>query len=138
MTGRYPDSFYRISLKAIIRNEKGEVLLVKENGDGWSFPGGGMSHGENVETSLARELYEEVLIDMPFTSCIIGTDVHYIPEYEAWLLWIIHELTFPNGYTYGKGVDADEVAFVDALDLKDSADIFERLVYKWSIKKSPH
>jgi ADP-ribose pyrophosphatase YjhB (NUDIX family) len=65
--GKYPEAMYRVSLKVIIRNATDEVLLVKENGPGWSLPGGGIDHGEKIDHALKRELYEEVLIDAPFT-----------------------------------------------------------------------
>ena len=53
----YPEAFYRVSLKAIIRNALGHVLLVKESGsESWSFPGGGIDHGETELDALRREL----------------------------------------------------------------------------------
>jgi 8-oxo-dGTP pyrophosphatase MutT (NUDIX family) len=55
------DSLFRISLKAYIENDKGEVLVVKEAGrDRWDLPGGGMEYGESIEQALKRELKEEV------------------------------------------------------------------------------
>ena len=38
-TGKYPNTFYRASIKAVIRNEADEVLVVKEHQDKWELPG---------------------------------------------------------------------------------------------------
>lgn len=43
--GRYPNTFYRVSIKALIKNDKGEILVVKEHQDKWEPPGGGLDHG---------------------------------------------------------------------------------------------
>ena len=55
------DCLYRISLKALIYNDAGQILVVKEiDRTYWDLPGGGMDFGETIESSLKRELYEEV------------------------------------------------------------------------------
>ncbi|MFK7780582.1 MAG: NUDIX hydrolase [Candidatus Gracilibacteria bacterium] len=53
-------SWYRISAKALIYNEKGEFLLCKEDNGTWDFPGGGLDHGEGIDICLKRELKEEM------------------------------------------------------------------------------
>lgn len=57
------DYLYRISLKALIYNDAGQILVVKEiNRTYWDLPGGGMDYDEDFESSLKRELYEELAI----------------------------------------------------------------------------
>ena len=47
--GTYPSAFYRVSLKAVIRNGAGEVLCVTESERNmWELPGGGLDHGETI------------------------------------------------------------------------------------------
>ena len=44
------DYLYRISLKALIYNDVGQILIVKEVGRTyWDLPGGGMDYDETVE-----------------------------------------------------------------------------------------
>ena len=53
--------YLRVSLKAVVVNPKGEVLIVKEAGrDWWDITGGGLDHGETIKGALTRELFEEV------------------------------------------------------------------------------
>ncbi len=136
--GNYPEAFYRVSIKAIIRNQAGEVLLVREDGGSWSLPGGGMDHNETAEEALTREIYEEALITEQFQARIIGTNPRFVKSKQAWILWVVYELDLPTGFAYGKGADADEVAFIDPKTFKDSAVISEQLVYKWCVDRSAH
>ena len=54
------DCLYRVSIKALIYNDAGQILVVKEDGRPlWDLPGGGMDYGETFESALKRELYEE-------------------------------------------------------------------------------
>lgn len=53
-------SWYRISVKALIYNEKWEFLLCKEDNWTWDFPGGWLDHWESINTCLERELKEEM------------------------------------------------------------------------------
>ncbi|MCP4523550.1 MAG: NUDIX hydrolase [Candidatus Gracilibacteria bacterium] len=52
--------WYRISVKALIYNKKGDFLLCKEKNGTWDLPGGGLDHNENPANCLKRELYEEM------------------------------------------------------------------------------
>jgi len=133
MSGKYPSAFYRVSLKAIIRNEADEVLVVKENGSQWTLPGGGMDHGESVHEALKRELYEEVLIDAPFSETLIDSESMYLEKKEAWLLWLVFKVEIKD-FTYGLGADADEVAFMNPDMFKNSAFRSEQLVYEFASK----
>lgn len=133
MSGKYPTTFYRVSLKALIRNDKDEVLVVKEKGSQWSLPGGGMDHGETTHEALTRELYEEVLIDAPFTETLLDTAIMYLESKEAWQLWLVYAVKVDSS-RYGRGQDADDVAFIDPNELKNSVHLSEQLVYKFASK----
>lgn len=49
---------------AVIRNERGELLLQerKEPGGRWCFPGGLMELGESLEETARREVFEETAL----------------------------------------------------------------------------
>ena len=56
-----PDTFYRVSVKAVIWNaERTRVLFCKEANGMWECPGGGLDWGESAEQCIIRELKEEM------------------------------------------------------------------------------
>jgi ADP-ribose pyrophosphatase YjhB (NUDIX family) len=136
MSGQYPNTFYRVSTKAIIRNTKGEVLLAKEKGSQWSLPGGGLDHGESVHDALKRELYEEAMITAPFNEKLVATESMFVDDKDAWLLWLVFEIEIEDDFEFGIGEDADEVEFLDPKQFKDSEHRSERLVYKFALEGS--
>jgi len=124
----YPSTFYRVSLKAIIRNEKGEVLVCKEYGsDHYSLPGGGWDHGETEIECLQRELSEEVGYNGTLEVRPFKTATWWLDSRKAWLLWIVYEVVTDNmNFTTTKM--CHDVAFVDPTTLTDSDGRTERWI----------
>ncbi|MBH1980472.1 NUDIX domain-containing protein, partial [Candidatus Saccharibacteria bacterium] len=103
---KYPNTYYRVSIKAIIRNERGEVLVARENPEIWNLVGGGMDHGETPLGALTREIYEEACIDSPFEATIEGVDSRYLESLHAYYMWVVYSLRFDSGVpVYGVGAD---------------------------------
>ncbi|HSW98935.1 MAG TPA: NUDIX hydrolase [Candidatus Saccharimonadales bacterium] len=50
---------YRVSVKAVIKDVEGRVLLLRESDGSWELPGGGLEHGEDPRAALVREVAEE-------------------------------------------------------------------------------
>lgn len=116
------DSLYRVSLKALIYNPKKHILVVKEAGEKyWDLPGGGMDHGEDILSCLARELHEEVsfkgdIID----SQVIGVDSPvFLQGHSLWQLRVIFLIETDQTRFY-PGKDCDEVMFIDPSALSNS------------------
>jgi len=127
------DSLYRVSLKCLIKNDDGELLLVKEAGrDFWDLPGGGMDHGENIDAAIARELLEEVGYVGDFTYKVIGLDEPIqLLSREVWQLRIILDVA-PKERNFSVGVDADEIQFMNPAIFKDAERIQERKIYEYA------
>ncbi len=53
------EAFYRTSVKALIKNQEGHLLLAKEETGKWELLGGGLDHGETPQEGLKREVFEE-------------------------------------------------------------------------------
>ena len=47
------------SVAAMVRNDRGQILLVKSPWRGWEYPGGLIEPGESFEAALRREIFEE-------------------------------------------------------------------------------
>lgn len=73
------DSWYRVSVKALILNEKWEFLLCKESKWVWDFPGWWLDYNENPIDCLKRELFEEMWLE---TEEIIEKPEFFITAYK--------------------------------------------------------
>jgi len=62
----FPHKFIGV---AVIRNDRGEILIDKRRQDGlmgglWELPGGKIEPGETVEECIKREIWEELGIEI--------------------------------------------------------------------------
>jgi 8-oxo-dGTP pyrophosphatase MutT (NUDIX family) len=130
--GRKNDYLYRISLKALVVNEKNEVLVVKEAGrTWWDLPGGGMDHDESIKDALARELHEEVSFVGDFEYRVIDVDEPMLlVNANVWQVRLIFKVV-PKTLEFTPGVDGDEARFMDAMEFEDSDNEAERRVYRY-------
>ena len=130
---RRTDYLYRISIKGLIRNENGDVLVVKETGrDWWHLPGGGMDHSENLKSAIVRELKEEVNLKGDFEYNIIAVDdPAYLKDHDFWQVRLIFKLT-PTNMSFSNGEDGDEVAFMNPILFRDSNSEVERRIYNYN------
>jgi ADP-ribose pyrophosphatase YjhB (NUDIX family) len=130
---RPTDFLYRISLKCLVRNHKGEVLVVKERGeDCWDLPGGGMDHGEDFKTAIAREMEEEVSLKGTFTFKIIAVDEPArLREHNFWQVRLIFEVK-PHTMLFSAGADSEEIAFMDPRVFRDSMSTVERRIHSFA------
>lgn len=81
------DCLYRVAIRVLIIQDD-KILLVREaDDDWWALPGGGVDHGETVESSLAREIKEELGVpadkvrsDFKIVYYNIGNVVNAVPR----------------------------------------------------------
>ena len=122
-TGR-KDSLIRVAVKAVILDDEGRTLVVKEDGrDWWDVPGGGMEHGETVKEALARELYEEISLEGDFEyEILIAEDPRLIKTVNMYQMRITF-LVKPSSMTFKPGIDGDEIQFIDA-DIYETSELW--------------
>jgi ADP-ribose pyrophosphatase YjhB (NUDIX family) len=124
----YQNTFYRVSTKALIKDVQGQVLVVKENQNTWSLPGGGLDHGEDPKLGILRELKEELGIENPRVKGVITSKTFYLEPKSAWLLWIVYDVEVETeGFVLGQGVI--DAQYIDISELQQSEDMFEKMVY---------
>jgi len=56
-----------VSAAALVRNGRGEILLVKSPLRGWEYPGGLIEPGETIQEALRREIREESGVEAEIT-----------------------------------------------------------------------
>ena len=133
---KYPSTFYRISLKAVIRDDQGRVLVNRERGHGnWSLPGGGWDHGESVVECLKRELNEEVGYEGELEAALLGITeaAMYVPTKQAWLIWHVYDVR-PENMKFSIGIDGEELMFADPAEFQGSESRAERLIFEFGSK----
>jgi len=130
---RHNDYLFRISLKAVIINDDGQVLIVKESGrDWWDIPGGGLDHGESIKDTLTRELREEVGFVGNFDyKVILAEDPRLMLNFNLYQTRITFAVK-PDNFNFEPGDDGDEIRFINPDDFKDSDLANEQKIYEYS------
>lgn len=116
----YNNCFYRTSVKALIRDQSGSVLMVEETTGNFSLPGGGWDYGESLQACLKRELAEEVDLTGPFSHRLMTVLPFYNPNKQAWQLWVVCEVAC-RLEDIGVGENANRVEWMDPQDIDYSS-----------------
>jgi ADP-ribose pyrophosphatase YjhB (NUDIX family) len=131
-------SNFRVSVKALITDDAGRLLLVKEGKDEWGIPGGGIDHGETVEAGLRREIREELGVDLAEMSPLpVHVSTGYEPPRNRYKLWVCYRVKLAGKPLVG--ADAVQIGYftrdeVIGLELDATEDSFVRAVFElaWS------
>lgn len=125
------DYLYRISIKAIIYDDDGKMLVVKEHGLNWGLPGGGMDFGETFDKALARELEEEVGYSGGFSYDVVDVaNPMYLSNIDAYQVWIVCHVV-PENFDFSVGIDGEDLKFIDPQELLIFDDIQAKKAYNF-------
>jgi 8-oxo-dGTP diphosphatase len=102
---------------AVISNQAGEILIDKRKMGGamggmWEFPGGKIEMGETVVECIAREIGEELAIEILVGAHLISIE-HTYPTIKVTL--IAHRCTHVSGTP--QPIESDEIRWVKVKDL---------------------
>ena len=65
-----------VAVGAVVRNDRGEVLLIERADNGlWALPGGAQEIGESVTDAVRREVREETGIEVEVTGLTGSTPI---------------------------------------------------------------
>ena len=105
----------RVAAAIIYRDQ--QFLLSKRKGDQhqggkWEFPGGKIEHGESIDTALARELKEELDIEIDEQSHFHSLDFEYPEKHVSLVFQLVTDF---DGLA--RGVEGQEVAWFSKAEL---------------------
>lgn len=134
--GKYPDAFYRVSVKAVIRDERGWVLCVTETErDFWELPGGGLDHGETVRAGLARELREEIGYEGEFSYKPIDVATLYDHAGERCVMHVAYDVTLADPTGISPGQDVMQMEYRDPMEFRDVSYRGGQMIYKHAVDR---
>lgn len=87
---------YRVSVKGLVRDANGGLLLVRERSDTWDLPGGGLDHGETITDALRREFREELAVDIAIQHDSCHAIATWSQKFDIPVLLVIYMVTLQN------------------------------------------
>lgn len=132
------EKLFFVGIKGLIENEEGKILLLladvskhrKNIEPYWDIPGGRIQKGNDVFTTLQREIEEETgvtdLINVDFLTAVVSN--HEIPiTDDEWggLVLMVYKVIIPAGSTIVISEEHSEYAWVSKTEAK------ERLQHKY-------
>ena len=103
--GMMPSPFYRVSVKALVSDEAGRLLVLQNTDHTWELPGGGWEHGETLEQCLRREIDEELGVEVAaIDTSLIHPSVGLAPNASyPWLKLALPVRLGGDRFTFGRG-----------------------------------
>jgi len=103
----------------VIYNPEGEILIAKRadnqhQGGLWEFPGGKIEQGESAQQALARELHEELAIEVRASEPLVRIAHDYADKSVVLNVWCV---TAFSGEA--RGVEGQPLAWVSVDQLTD-------------------
>ena len=113
-----PNCFYRISIKALVLDEQGRVMLVREDNDKWELPGGGLDHGEDIRKGLAREIKEEMGLEVTYMAQTPSYFFTFVAEKsKQWMSNVVYEVKLKD-LNFTPSDECQEIRFVTKEEAK--------------------
>jgi 8-oxo-dGTP diphosphatase len=110
------NDFFRFSVHAVITNNEGKLLLLKQTytHKGWGLPGGGVEPGETIHEAIKRECYEELGLHIIITAF---TGLYYHKTYNSQVG--IFRCELPDGANISLSSEHSEYKWFDISELSD-------------------
>ena len=117
----------------MIRNETDQVLCIHDTGDDdmWSLLGGGLDHGDDIKSGMARKFGEEIDYSGDFSMESRDTCIYYSRGIGAHILYMIFDVDLHAAHEPRAGVDAREVSYLEEKDLVIYSDRQAEIIRKY-------
>ncbi|MDR1197218.1 MAG: NUDIX hydrolase [Candidatus Nomurabacteria bacterium] len=134
---KLPNTCYRVSAKAVIKNSAGQVLVVREDHSSieesrWALPGGGVDHGETIEQALYREIKEELGVSgVKLRMKPLGNNIRYVDSVQFYKMDVIYTVEIADDFSPTAGKDVLEIAWKNPTEFKNSEYDNGQIIYKF-------
>lgn len=134
-----PKKLFQVSIKALITDDNGRLLLIKETtekwGEWWDLPGGRIEHGENILDTLTRECREELGIEVKLVDHEPFVAVSAQHRSGDWFIMLAYRVK-PLSTEFSVTDEASEYAYCSPADFagKDIANQTKILLSRWQQK----
>lgn len=112
-----------VAASALIRNDKGEIALVKTERRGWELPGGQIELGESLTDGLEREVFEE---------CGIHVEIGPLAQVRSNLSSSIVIFCFLARYISGELRPSEETPQVRWADAQSAEQLISHPILRYS------
>jgi 8-oxo-dGTP pyrophosphatase MutT (NUDIX family) len=109
--------FYRVSVKGLVVDKTGRVLLARESSGVWDILGGGLDHDEDPRACLAREIQEETGLAVASVS---DAPTHFLTTKNSarntYIANVVYEITLAN-LDFTPSDECQELRFVSLKEM---------------------
>ena len=127
------NDFFRFSVHAVITNNEGKLLLIKQTytDKRWGLPGGGVEPGETIHEAIKRECHEELGLNIIISAF---TGLYYHKTFNSQVGIFRCELPdgidicLSNEHSEYKWFDISELSDIQKLRVQDSLDFNGQIV----------
>jgi 8-oxo-dGTP diphosphatase len=129
--------YYRISIKGIVVDEDGRILLSREENGMWEMLGGGIDHGEDPVACLKREIMEETGLEVTYVSpsptyFITSPRIDHVPA--IYVANVVYEIKLKD-LNFTPSDECQELRFFSVAEM-EKADLFPNIQKLLGILKS--
>jgi 8-oxo-dGTP diphosphatase len=111
--------YYRVSVKGLVTDETGRMLLIRESSNYWDIMGGGLDHGEDPIECLRREIQEEMGLIVTSAS---QAPKYFItaqrPDNGVYIANIIYQIELAD-LNFTPSEECEELRFCSLADMAD-------------------
>lgn len=111
-------AYYRVSVKGIVIDQDGRILLARESDNTWDMLGGGLDHNEDPKDCLKREVQEETGLIITHIS---ESPRYFItaerPDKNVFIANVIYEIEL-NDLAFTSSDECEELRFLSIEDMQ--------------------